>query len=126
MEPTPAIRWTGRILSALAVLFLSFDATIKLVQHPMVAEASEKLGMPVSIAQPIGALLALLLVLYVVPRTAPVGAVLLTGYLGAAVFVHVRVGDPLFSHVLFPLYVAAFIWGGLWLRDVRVRRLVAA
>ena len=64
------------------------------------------------------------LILYLVPRTAPLGAVLWTGYLGGAIATHVRVGNPLFSHTLFPIYVAAMLWGGLWLRDARVRRLL--
>lgn len=118
--------WTSRILSALPVLFLAFDAAIKLANVPAVAEASAKLGIPASTVPGIGILLLCCVALYVVPRTAPLGAVLLTGYLGAAIFVHVRVGDPLFSHILFPVYVAALLWGGLFLRDDRVRRLIAA
>ncbi len=73
----------------------------------------------------IGVLLALCLLAYVIPRTAPLGAVLLTGYLGGAICAQVRVGNPLFTHVLFPFYVAAFVWGGLLLRDVPARALVA-
>ena len=121
----PASRtWTGRILSAIPVLFLAFDGAIKLANLPAVAEASEKLGIPGHTLPGIGALLLCCVALYVIPRTAPLGAVLLTGYLGGAILVHVRVGDPLFSHTLFPIYVAAFLWGGLYLRDERVRRLV--
>jgi len=116
--------WTGRILSTLVVLFLVFDAAIKLAQIPAVADASAKLGIPPHLIPTIGILLLCCVALYIVPRTAPLGAVLLTGYLGAAIFVHVRVGDPLFSHTLFPVYVAALLWGGLYLRDERVRRLV--
>lgn len=121
-----AARWTGRVLSALTVAFLAFDIAIKLGGHPMVAEASARLGLPASITVPVALVLAACVALYLVPRTAPLGAVLLTGYLGGAVLVHVRVGDPLFSHTLFPIYVGAFAWAGLWLRDVRVRRLFSA
>jgi hypothetical protein len=113
--------WTGRILSALAALFLAFDGAIKLANLPAVAEASEKLGIPAHTLPGIGALLVCCVALYVIPRTAPLGAVLLTGYLGGAIATHVRVGDPLASHVLFPAYVAVLLWGGLWLRDPRVR-----
>jgi hypothetical protein len=80
--------------------------------------------MPAHLAMPIGFVLACCVALYVVRRTAVLGAVLLTGYLGGAVFAHVRIGDPLLTHVLFPIYVAAMLWGGLYLRDARVRALL--
>jgi hypothetical protein len=115
--------WTGRVLSGLAALFLTFDASIKIARHPSVIEGIPQLGWPAELAQPIGILAAVLLVLYLVPRTAVFGALLWTGYLGGAIATHVRVGNPLFSHVLFPTYVAALIWGGLYLRDDRVRSL---
>jgi hypothetical protein len=89
-------RWIGRVLSGIPVLFLSFDAAVKLLNLPMVAEASEKLGIPASLGPAIGVVLAVCVLLYCVPRTAVLGAVLLTGYLGAAVLVHARVGNPLF------------------------------
>src|SRR6185295_2590038 len=108
------------------VLFLAFDVAIKLAGIPAVAEASERLGLPVHLAPTIALVLASCLALYLVPRTAVIGAVLLTGYLGGAVLVHVRVGDPLFSHTLFPIYVGALLWAGLYVRDARVRRLIAA
>ena len=116
--------WTSRILSGLAVLFLAFDATIKLLNPPMVVEANAQLGYAAHVIVPIGILEVVLLVLYLVPRTAVLGAVLWTGYLGGAIATHVRVGNPLFSHILFPTYVAALLWGGLWLRDARVRALL--
>jgi hypothetical protein len=125
-ETTAVIRsgWGARILSGLPVLFLSFDAILKFVAPGPVAEASAKLGMPADIAMPIGFVLACCVALYVVRRTAVLGAVLLTGYLGGAVFAHVRIGDPLLTHVLMPIYVAAMLWGGLYLRDARVRALL--
>ena len=116
----------GRILKAIPILFLTFDAAIKLANIPAVAEASEKLGLPAHLAPGLGILLLACVALYAIPRTAPIGAVLLTGYLGGAILTHLRVGDPLLSHTLFPIYVAVFVWGGLYLRDERVRRLVAA
>lgn len=124
--PGKARRWGARVLTGIPVLFLAFDVAIKLIDPPMVAEASVKLGLPVDLSLGLGVLLAACLALYVIPRTAPLGAVLLTGYLGGAVLTHLRVGDPLISHTLFPIYVGAFVWAGLYLRDDRVRRLLAA
>lgn len=123
---SPRAVWAGRVLSALPVLFLLFDVSIKLMRHPMVDAASDELGLPRSISVGVALVLAACLALYLVPRTAPLGAVLLTGYLGGAVLVHVRVGSPLFSHALFPTYVGALLWAGLFLRDQRVRRLVTS
>jgi len=114
----------GRILSAVAVLFLLFDSTIKLTQLDVVAQTMAQLGYPASSALGIGILELTCIVLYVVPRTSVLGVVLLTGYLGGAIASHVRVGNPLFSHVLFPVYVAALLWGGLYLREPRLRSLL--
>lgn len=124
--PTPSTtrRWAGRVLSALPVLFLVFDATMKIVRNPFVVEASTKIGFPDGSIQPIGLLLLACVVLYVIPRTAILGAVLLTGYLGGAIATHVRLGDPFFSHTFFPVYFAVFLWGGLYLRDRRVAAIV--
>jgi hypothetical protein len=116
-------RWAGRILSALAVLFLAWDGVIKLLSLAPVAEAFARLGYPVSLAVGIGVLELACVAVYVVPRTSLLGAVLLTGYLGGAIATHVRVQDPFFTHVVFPIYVAALIWIGLLLRDARVRAL---
>ena len=118
-------RWGARLLTGVPVLFLAFDVAIKLVDPPMVARASAQLGLPAELSVPIGVILTACLALYLVPRTAPLGAVLLTGYLGGAVLSHLRVGDPLLSHTLFPVYVGALLWAGLYLRDDRVRRLLA-
>ncbi|HEX3474349.1 MAG TPA: DoxX family protein [Kofleriaceae bacterium] len=119
-------RWPGRVLSGIPVAFLAFDAAIKLVNPAFVTEASVRIGLPPELAVGIGVVLAACLALYLIPRTAPLGAVLLTGYLGGAVLTHLRIGDPLISHTLFPIYVGALLWAGLTLRDDRVRRLVAA
>jgi hypothetical protein len=116
--------WAGRILSGLAVLFLLFDAVIKVMKIRPVVEGFAKAGYPESVAVPIGMVLLVCVVIYAIPRTSVLGAILLTGYLGGAVATHVRVGDPLFSHVLFPTYVAALIWGGLFLREDRLRSLL--
>jgi DoxX-like family len=121
-----ARRWPGRVLTGIPVAFLAFDVVIKLAQPAAVTEATAKLGLPAHSAPLLAAILAACLALYVIARTAPLGAVLLTGYLGGAVLTHLRVGDPLISHTLFPIYVGALLWAGLYLRDERVRRLLAA
>jgi len=124
-RPAPR-RWPGRVLTGIPAVFLAFDAAIKLARPAFVTEASVKIGVPPELSVGLGILLAACLALYLIARTAPLGAVLLTGYLGGAVFTHLRVGDPLISHTLFPIYVGALLWAGLYLRDDRVRRLVAA
>ena len=115
---------TGLALTTIAVLFLLFDSTGKLLRVAPVVEGTAQLGYPDEIIRTLGVILALCVLTYVNPRTAVLGAVLLTGYLGGAVATHARVGSPLLTHVLFPIYVAVFIWGGLALRDERVRRLI--
>jgi hypothetical protein len=106
------------------VLFLLFDSAIKLMVIDPVVESFGQLGYPVSVSVGIGLLELVCLVLYVIPRTSVLGAILLTGYLGGAVATHVRVGSPMLTHVLFPIYVAALVWGGLFLREARLRALV--
>lgn len=118
--------WTGRGLSGFIGLFLAWDAAMKLIQHPMAVEGTVVLGYPPHTLLVIGVLEAVCLVLYAVPRTAVLGAVLWTGYLGGAIATHLRLENPLFTHTLFPIYVAAFLWGGLALRDARVLALLAA
>jgi hypothetical protein len=118
--------WTSRTLAGAAVLFLVFDAAIKLAVIPPVVDAFAKLGMPVALAQGIGVLELFCVALFLFPATAALGAVLLTGFLGGAIAIHVRVGDPLLSHVLFPVYVGALMWTALFLRDERIRALVGA
>lgn len=116
--------WAGRIFTGLAVVFLTADVVVKLVGARAAMEGTTQLGYPASLVLPIGIIGAACLVLYVIPRTAPLGAILWTGYLGGAIASQMRVGNPLFSHVLFPIYIAAIIWGGLYLRDERVRALL--
>ena len=118
--------WAGRIVSAIPVLFLLLDAIMKLMK-PLpapVVEGATRIGYPLSTMPVIGATLLISVIIYAIPRTAVLGAVLLTGYLGGAVASNVRVGNPLFSYVLAPVYVALFIWGGLFFRDDRVRALL--
>lgn len=113
--------WAGRILSTVAVLFLAFDSVGKLLEVQPVLEGSAQLGYPRDVVFSLGAILLTSVVAYVLPRTSVIGALLLTGYLGGAIASHVRVENPLLTHVLFPIYVAAFLWVGLLLRDPRLR-----
>ena len=113
--------WTGRILSGLVVLFLLFDGAIKLIPLDIVIETSRQLGIPTNLAVTLGVLTLLGTLLYAYPRTSVLGAILLTGYLGGASYVHVRAGSPLFSHTLFGVYLGILLWGGLYLRDERLR-----
>ena len=121
---SPRRLWAGRILSGLAAAFLLLDATGKLLKVPPVIEGSASLGWPESTVFPVGVLLLAGVVLYLVPRTAILGAIYLAAYLGGAVATHVRCGNPLLTHVLFPIYMALLVWGALYLRDVRVRALI--
>jgi len=116
--------WAGRILSGLVVLFLLFDGAIKLVPIDAVTESLAQLGYPVNLAQGLGILVLVCTVIYVIPRTSVLGAILLTGLLGGAIATHLRVGDPIFTHLLFGAYLGVMVWGGLFLRDERVRTLI--
>jgi hypothetical protein len=116
--------WAGRILAAIPVLFLLFDAVFKFLKPAPVVEGTLKLGYPESVLAGLGIVLLVSTVLYAIPRTAILGAILLTGYLGGAVATHVRVGDPLFSHVLFPVYLGVMIWAGIFFREERLRSLI--
>jgi hypothetical protein len=116
--------WAGYIISALPVLFLLVDGTMKLFKPEIVIKATTDLGYPESTIVPIGITLVACTILYIIPQTAVFGAILLTGYLGGAVATNVRVGTPLFTHILFPVYVASFLWVGLYLRESRLRALV--
>ena len=116
--------WIGRILSGLVVLFLIPDGIIKFIKPAPVVDAFAHLGWPLSLANVLGIVLLLCTAVYVFPRTSVLGAILLTGYLGGAVATHLRAGDPLFSHVLFPTYLGVVLWLGLYLRDSRLRALI--
>ncbi len=126
MRSAGGLLWTGRILSILAILFLTMDGVMKLAGVPVVGDAMKQLGWP---ADP-GTLrmLAVLLLgstlLYAIPRTSVLGAILLTGYLGGTVATHVRVGNPLLSHVLFGVYIGVMVWAGLWLRNPSLRAVL--
>ena len=117
-------RRAGLIISGLAVLFLTFDLVMKFLVTPEAVEASAALGWQMHNVPILGMIEIVCLALYLIPRTAPLGAILWTGYLGGAIVTHFRLDNPLLTHTLFPIYVAALIWGGLYLRDPRVRAVL--
>lgn len=117
----------GYVLSGLVILFLLFDAGLKLVSPETAIKYSPPdLGWPLDVPTMtmLGLLLLIPTLLYIWPRTAILGAILITGYLGGAIATHVRIGSPLFSHCLFGVYLGLMLWGGLWLRDPRLRALI--
>lgn len=114
----------GYILSGLGAAFLLMDAVMKLMRLPVVMQGTTQVGYPASVVFPLGLVLAICVAIYLIPRTSVIGAILLTGYLGGAVATHVRLGNPLFTHILSPTYFAAALWLGLWLRDARLRQIV--
>src|SRR3978361_2056613 len=115
--------WAGRVMSFVVIAFLLFDGLIKVIELPVVGETLQQLGYPPGLARSLGVLTVGIGVLYAVPRTAFLGAILLTGLLGGAMATHRRVGSPIFTHFLFGLYVGLLAWGGLYLRDPRLRAL---
>ena len=123
-QPSKRRLWIGYILTGLAIAFLLFDTIIKVLKLPVAVDGTVQLGYPANTIFGIGLIELICLALYAFPRTAVLGAILLTGYLGGAIATHVRIGSPLVSHVLFPIYVASLIWGGIYLRERRLRALV--
>jgi DoxX-like protein len=128
LEPTPTttskgMLWTGRVLSGLAGLFMLFDGVGKIVKPQPVVEATVRLGYPESSLAGIGIALIVSALVYLYPRTSVLGAIVLTGYLGGAVASQVRINEQLFS-IIFPVIFAAIVWGGLYLRNARLRALV--
>jgi len=121
-----AFIWTGRGLTGLAAAFFVMDGTMKLFQPQFVIDATREIGWPTDsmTLAVLGVLLLACTILYLIPRTAVLGAILLTGYLGGAVASHARLGDPLSTHVLFGVYMGIFVWGGLWMRHPRIRALI--
>jgi hypothetical protein len=118
--------WASYGITGLVLLFLLFDSLGKLLKVAPVLEGSAKLGYPESSIVGIGVVLLLCTMFFAIPRTSVFGAILLTGYLGGAVATHVRVGSPLLTHQLFPVYLGALIWVALYLRNEKLRRLLSA
>jgi len=113
----------GYTFTALSILFLLMDASFKFTASPQVVQAQTQLEFPMQLTPAVGVLALVCTALYAIPATAVLGALLLTGYLGGAIALHLRVDNPLFTHTLFPTYIALFLWGGIWLRDPRLRRV---
>jgi hypothetical protein len=126
IESTPSRTglYTGYVLSVLAILFLVMDAGMKFTQNPQVIAAQKQLEFPMQITPAIGVLALVCIALYAIPITSVLGALLLTGYFGGAIALHLRVDNPLFTHILFPVYIALFVWGGLWFRDRKLREVL--
>jgi DoxX-like family len=117
------VLWAGKIISTLSLLFLGLDAILHLATPAPVVEAFARLGIPLSLSAPIGAIELACVALYAIPRTAVLGAVLLTGYLGGAVAIHVRAGSSLFE-TIFPVIVATLVWTGVFFREERLRSII--
>lgn len=117
--------WAGRIITGLVAAFLLFDAGIHIMKPAPVVEAFAKLNFPIRYAIPLGIIELVGILLYMIPRTSILGAIFLTGYLGGAIAVQLPTGNSLFGEVLFPVYIAVFLWGGIFLRDRRLRTMVA-
>lgn len=124
--PGTASLWTGRVLSGLVIAFFLLDAAIKLPPLQPVLDTMAELGWPADAqtARTLGLLMIACILLYAYPATSVLGAILITGYLGGAVATHLRIGSPLFTHTFFGIYVGVLAWGGLWLRDPRLRALL--
>ncbi len=112
--------WAGWIISGLMALFMLFDAGGKFVKPAPVVEAFARTEWPIELSSTLGAILLVCTIVYLVPQSAVLGAILLTGYLGGAVATNLRLQNPLLTHTLFPVYIGILIWVGLWLREPRV------
>src|SRR5689334_6774052 len=124
-NPSKSQRIAGWIMSGFVILFLAFDAIIKFAQPDVVVQTTvNELGFQPHHILPIGIIGLVAVVLYAIPRTAFLGAILLTAHLGGAIAIHVRVDNPLFSHMLFPVYIGILVWGGLYFRVPTLRRLL--
>ena len=122
--PTPTMLWTGRIISGAIIAFMLFDAGLHLTRVDAVVQAFARLGVPLDLAVGLAIVELVCTLLYLYPRTSVLGAILLTGYLGGAVAIHLRVGSSLFGETLFPVYVGVLVWGGLYLREPRLHPLI--
>jgi hypothetical protein len=116
--------WAGRIITGLVAAFPVFDAVIHIMKPAPVVKAFAKLNFPIRLAVPLGIIELVCILLYVIPRTSILGAIFLTGYLGGAIAIQLPIGNPFFGEVLFPVYIAVFLWGGIYLRDERLRTIV--
>ena len=116
--------WAGRILTILGTIFLVFDSLGKIFGVQEAVEGTVKLGYPNQVVPIIGILLLIFSIIYIIPRTRMIGLILLTAYLGGAVATHFRIGSPLFTHILFPVYISLIIWGGFYLNEESLKNLI--
>jgi hypothetical protein len=116
--------WTGWIISGLVIAFMAFDGGIQVLAFDFVTKGMTDFGIPGDYARPLGLVTLLCTALYAVPRTSVFGAILLTGFLGGTIATHLRGADPLLPHIVAALAIALFVWGGLYLRDGRLRALI--
>jgi hypothetical protein len=123
-QPSAGQRRTGWGISGVVVAFMLFDAVGKLIKPVQVVDAFARTGWPVELSVPLGIILLVCTVLYMIPGISVLGAILLTGYLGGAVATNLRLENPLFTNTLFPVYFGVLVWGGLWLRERRLRELI--
>jgi hypothetical protein len=115
--------YTGYALSVLFILFMLMDGVMKFSNAAPVVQTMQQLEIPATLTPALGVITLVSLALYIMPATSVLGAILFTGYLGGAIAIHARVGNPIFTHILFPIYVALFMWGGIWFRDYTLRDL---
>lgn len=117
--------WTARIMGGLVIAFMLMDSIFKLIPNDVVTAGTVELGYQAHHIPVLGVLVFMSILLFAIPRTQILGAILLTGYFGGAIATHLRLDNPLFSHILFPTYLAALAWGSIWLKNETFRRLVA-
>ena len=123
-NPSTAKVWTGRTMGGIVILFMLMDSIFKFIVNEEVIKGSADLGFQVHHLPIMGTLGLISILLYIIPRTEILGALLLTGYWGGAIATHVRMDNPLFSHILFPAYLGILAWGALWMKSERLRNLV--
>lgn len=123
--PSKAKTWTGRVMAGIVILFMLMDSVFKFITNEQVIESTTSLGFQVHHLPIMGTLGLLSIILYIIPRTEVLGAILLTGYWGGAIATHVRLDNPLFTHILFPVYLGILAWGALYLKSEKFRNLIS-
>jgi hypothetical protein len=122
--PSTAKVWTGRVIGGIVILFMLMDSIFKFIVNEEVIKGTTDLGFQVYHLPIMGTLGLIATLLYIFPRTEVLGALLLTGYWGGAIATHVRMDNPLFTHILFPVYLGILAWGALWIKSERLRNLI--
>lgn len=124
IAPSKAKVWTGRVMAGIVILFMLMDSVFKFITNEQVIEGTTSLGFQVHHLPILGTLGLLSIILYIIPRTEVLGAILLTAYWGGAIATHVRLDNPLFSHILFPVYLGILAWGALYLKNEKLADLI--